>query len=340
MKDANNILLVVDDPSLGSSGLAPATALAQRNGATLTLFHAFEGYAQDVSSSLSEAEAAEMEQVEYEAGMSALEHMAAGGRASGLDVRTCVRIGNPFIEVTREVLRSGHDLVLKETLPARIAGSRLFTSQELHLMRKCPSPLWLMMPTREARHGAIMAAVDPAPADEERQELNRRILEVAVEVARDEGAILHVAHAWRLRSDSSLRLMRRTRSEPQVQSLMEQERLRRTALVEELVQPYREGTVQLSVELVMGEPGRMLPTLARQLRVDLLVMGTVARSGVSGLIIGTTAENVLDEVSCSVLGLKPRGFVTPVHLTDAELRGGVAPPPRSRLATGVISLLY
>lgn len=330
MRYVTSILLVVDHPSLGCGGLARATDLAKRNCAALTLIHAFEGHAHDVTGLASEPSAAEMEQVEYEAALRALEEMATGPRAAGLEVRTCVRVGNPFIEVTREVLRSGHDLVMKETSPVRTAGSRLFTSHEMHLMRKCPSPLWMLKAVRNARFGAVMAAIDPAPANDERQELNRRILDLAFEVAAEERATLHVAHAWRLRSESAIDLMRRAFPEGHVQRLVEQERLRRVALVDELVSPYQGGAVPVLVELVKGEPSRMLPGLARRLGIELLVMGTVARSGIPGLIIGNTAENTLNDVTCSVLAVKPRGFVTPVCLPADELRGGAGRPRAAR----------
>jgi nucleotide-binding universal stress UspA family protein len=43
-------------------------------------------------------------------------------------------------------------------------------------------------------------------------------------------------------------------------------------------------------------------------------MGTVSRTGVAGLLIGNTAEKVLNQVGCSVLTVKPDGFITPVKL--------------------------
>ncbi len=325
MRYLTNILLVVDNPPFGSSALARATALAQRNGAMLTLLHAFDGYANDTSRSVPDPNAAEMEQLEYETRLRELEQMAAGPRAAGLEVRTRVRVGNPFMEVAREVLRSGHDLVMKDTAPGRIAGSRLFSSQEMHLVRKCPSPLWLLKPATGTRFGVVLAAIDPDPSDAERQELNERILSLAAEVAADDRASLHVAHVWRLRSDSTIDLMRRTLSESHVRRLVDEEGIRRAALVDELVHPYRSGTLQLSVELVKGDPSRVLPVLARRLQADLLVIGTVARSGIPGSIIGNTAENVLDSIACSVLAVKPRGFVTPVRLPDNEILNGGTP---------------
>jgi len=43
-------------------------------------------------------------------------------------------------------------------------------------------------------------------------------------------------------------------------------------------------------------------------------MGTLSRTGISGLLIGNTAEKVLRQVDCSVLIVKPDGFITPVKL--------------------------
>jgi nucleotide-binding universal stress UspA family protein len=50
--------------------------------------------------------------------------------------------------------------------------------------------------------------------------------------------------------------------------------------------------------------------------IDLLVMGTVCRTGISGFLIGNTAEEVLNQIDCSVLTVKPEGFVTPVTQKD------------------------
>ena len=43
-------------------------------------------------------------------------------------------------------------------------------------------------------------------------------------------------------------------------------------------------------------------------------MGTVARTGIAGLIMGNTAESILDQLEQSVIAIKPQGFVSPVKL--------------------------
>ena len=338
MPQFTNVLVMLDNPSRSSTVLPRAVDIVRRHGGTLTIAHAFEGYAHDAMGTSTELDAAELEQREYEARLAMLEHLALEPRAAGLDVRTRVMIGSPFLEVTREVLRQGHDLVMKETSPARSGRSRFFTSQEMHLLRKCPAPVWLMKAARSPRIRVIVAAIDPAPFDDERQELNRRVVALAMEVAAGEGATLHVGHAWRLRNEESFHLLRRSLTEEHVQHLVDDERQRRIALIEEIMRPHRGGTVAIVVDLLKGEPSRVLPPLTRSVRADLLVMGTVARSGIAGLIIGNTAENVLDDVTCSVLAVKPRGFVSPVRLSQDERRGRDDEPPTRRRAPEPSSL--
>jgi nucleotide-binding universal stress UspA family protein len=45
-------------------------------------------------------------------------------------------------------------------------------------------------------------------------------------------------------------------------------------------------------------------------------MGTISRTGVAGLLIGNTAERVLQKANCSVLAVKPDGFSSPVRLDE------------------------
>jgi nucleotide-binding universal stress UspA family protein len=67
------------------------------------------------------------------------------------------------------------------------------------------------------------------------------------------------------------------------------------------------------VHFIKGDPGQVIPSFATEHRIDVLVIGTIGRSGTSGLIIGNTAEKVLNQLQCSVLALKPPGFVSPIQ---------------------------
>jgi nucleotide-binding universal stress UspA family protein len=77
-----------------------------------------------------------------------------------------------------------------------------------------------------------------------------------------------------------------------------------------------EEFLQPKTRRVKGAARREIPLLAQQLEVDLVVVGTVARTGIPGLIMGNTAETILDQLDGSVLAIKPPGFATPVMLPD------------------------
>ncbi len=67
-----------------------------------------------------------------------------------------------------------------------------------------------------------------------------------------------------------------------------------------------------NVHMLKGAAAKMLPAFAIEKNVDLIVMGTVARSGAAGFVMGNTAERILDQIQCSVLALKPDDFVCPI----------------------------
>ena len=72
------------------------------------------------------------------------------------------------------------------------------------------------------------------------------------------------------------------------------------------------------MQLVQGEPECAIATFIDRNGIDLVVMGTVARSGIRGLVMGNTAERVLQRLRGSVLAVKPPGFVSSVERAQAH----------------------
>jgi nucleotide-binding universal stress UspA family protein len=73
-----------------------------------------------------------------------------------------------------------------------------------------------------------------------------------------------------------------------------------------------------------GRPEDVIPSFARRVRADLVVMGTVARSGVAGAVIGNTAEKVLQRLRGSVMAIRPSNVVA-----RARARRTAVPRPRT-----------
>ncbi|MBN2419260.1 MAG: universal stress protein [Deltaproteobacteria bacterium] len=237
------------------------------------------------------------------------------------EIRVSVLRGKKYLGVIHAVLKEAYDLVIKPAEnPTWI--NRLFGSEDLHLLRKCPCPVWIMKPSERARYSSILAAVDfnphmHAPSD---HALNRKILELAASMALNNEATLHIVHAWEDFTESAV--LSRAGLSSEVASMY----------VEREQQNHRRGLDRLSEELlawmgrksyeklfprlhlIKGRAAKVIPALARDLEADVVVMGTVARTGISGLIMGNTAETIIEQLSSSLLAVKPDGFETPVKI--------------------------
>ncbi len=238
---------------------------------------------------------------------------AQAERMSVPDVQVVVTTGKPALEVIRRVQTEGCDLVVVGEIPAPEGQPPGLSSGVMQLLRKCPVPVWVVRPGTDEQVG-IVALVDPDPSDPVRDSLNDAVLDLAVSMARRRNARLHVAHAWGLPGESTLSSSPFLAVPPMELELMlraveDEHRARFDSLM------YRHDITDVggSVHLVQGDPGKVLPDLIRHLGAGLVVMGTVARTGLAGLIMGNTAETILRAVSCSVLAIKPPGFVSPVH---------------------------
>jgi len=232
-------------------------------------------------------------------------HLAEDTQAKK-DTDVVVKTGEPFLEVIRHVVENGNDLVMVGGREVQMAEVPVPSSGVMHLLRKCPVPVWMMRPSR-ADKLRILALIDPDPEDPVRDRLSDLVLKLATSLTRREGGELHLGHAWSLVGDATLRASPRAALPGEMVETAETSHREQLDLLTK-----RLHEIGGSVHMVAGEAGKVLPRLAERLDIGLIVMGTVARTGLSGLIMGNTAETIMRAVRCSVLAVKPEGFVTPV----------------------------
>lgn len=237
----------------------------------------------------------------------------------GMQVNAKVLIGKPFLEIIRLVLRDQHDLVIIGAEDERGVREQFLGGTTMHLMRKCPCPVWVVKPTPQGRFARILAAVDVVPAEERRNSLNEKILTLAISVAQSEQSELHILHAWRLYGESALRSGRFHLSIEEVDQMTRKTRVLHKGWLDELLAQHPLDSVRHQIHLVHGDPKEAIADRAKLLQAELVVMGTVGRTGIPGLLIGNTAEETLRQLECSVLAVKPDSFVTPVTLPSGKL---------------------
>ena len=327
MKRFKNILCVMESQAAGKCALERAVALAEHNQAELTVVEVIPrvpaGIGMPDGGPISRDLRAAMVR-EHEARLVSL----IEPYSERLDVKHGVLTGTSFLEIIRAVLRNGHDLVVKcPESPDWL--DRLFSGDDLHLLRKCPCPVWMIKPEVGESYQRILAAVDvddsyPSEELETRRALNSTVMELAGSLAVSEFAELHVVNVWRAMFENTLRHSAFLRKpEDEVDAYVERVRRDQAQRLDELMRetgaklgPDAMDYIKPQLHLLKGEVREEIPVLAKRLQVDCIIMGTVARTGVRGFIVGNTAETILDQIDCSVLAIKPPGFVTPVALED------------------------
>jgi nucleotide-binding universal stress UspA family protein len=322
MKRFSEILFVAGSGADESAAFSQAVTLANNNQAQMTLVGLVDGPGerQHDASAASELLDAMVEQRREQ--LEALVQSAAI-TAPGIEIK--VLVGKAFLEIIREVLRHQRDLVIKSVEHTEGIGEKLFGGTDMKLMRKCPCPVWLIKSTQQQGYREILVALDYDPESPENDALNLQVLEMASSLALAAFSELHIVHAWHLQHESLLRSSRLSFSDDEVDAMVRDEESKRSRWLADIVEQGCgvQGTeaanyLKPQLHMIEGDARFIVPQCAKELSAELVVMGTVGRSGVPGFLMSNAAEAILEQIDCSVLAIKPAGFVTPVTL-DAHI---------------------
>ena len=247
--------------------------------------------------------------------------------AGHIDYEVKVFFGKPHIEIIREVIHSKVDLVIK---PVERSGLKdlLFDSLDLKLLRQCPAPVWLVKSAGQRSDKNILVAINHEPENPSNDLLNISLLEMAVSFALARSVEMHVIHAWNFENETLLKSLNVKYKKPQeIDSMVNEEKKERYKWLNQTVGDFLSGLSETcrqhlitSLHLVEGYAGFEIPKLAASIHAELLIMGTMGRTGVAGFITANTAETVLFNVDCSVMSIKPNDFVCPIESKELELQ--------------------
>jgi len=309
-----NILLVLHGEK-NEEAVRRAFGLARSNKAKLTIVDVLDELPDRIKDYLEIVSAEELEKIVAEERAEEIQTLIESIETSkGIKAVVKTLVGKPHVEIIKEVLRNKHDLVMKTPEGKGDTKEALFGSIDINIMRKCPCPVWMIKPTGSAQYSRILAAVDPEPNDESSNELNNNIMELAVSIATIEKSELHIVHVWSLFGEKALRGHRFRKKENEIKKLVNDAKNHHKKLTHDLLKKFPLSKIKHKIQFPKGDPAELIPEVAKKDKIDLIVMGTVCRTGLPGFIIGNTAESILYKVDCSVLSIKPYGFISPVTL--------------------------
>lgn len=232
----------------------------------------------------------------------------------GISAETTIVSGRPR-QVLYPLLQEYHvDLVIKLADSSGALTRNQLTGNDLAILRKCPVPVLMMADRNQLPDfsSKIMVAVDAGAPDARAHDLNIKLLQYGVYLAAQENAELHLVTVWNLPvGKRSLQ----TLSDEELYELQEITRKRYHRKLEKVMIDVgvQENNPDLPVQehILKGRPSIEIQRLANLLNVDLIVMGTLGNHK-KGFLIGNTAENILNSIYCSILAVKPEGFISPM----------------------------
>jgi universal stress protein E len=303
MATPRSIMLLLRHSDSPSAALARARAMAMAGGASVHLFLIEHEAAIEAVSHVSREVARLAQEAFLRERSEWLQARAAAMRGDGIDAHAHVIWGTPQHElVIDKVLELQPALVIKDIDRQPLLKRTLLTPLDWRLLRLCPAPLMLVGGRRPALPRRAVVAIDPVAEEHAAGQLNRRLLDAAHAVAGVE--TVDLAHAYE--PVAALAIGEPLGSAVWLSEVSDSVR----ALGERALRGFARthGVAATQCHLLAGPPAQSLPALVDRLDADLLVIGTVQRRGLERLIIGSTAERIVEHADCDILAVKPAGF--------------------------------
>ncbi|MFK3864334.1 universal stress protein UspE [Pseudoalteromonas rhizosphaerae] len=305
MNTIKQILAIIDPTAESQHGLSRSIELAKKSGASITAFMSIYDFSYEMTTMLSGDEREAMRNAVVKDRQLWLDEILQ--HYPDVDIKSQVVWHNRTYEaIIDTVIDQQFDLVVKGTHQHDTLKSVIFTPTDWHLIRKCPAPVLLVKEHAWPSQGNILAAVNAVSENQQHLDLNHRIIQDAQFLCELANASLSIVNAY---------------PATPVNIAIEIPEFNPSIYNESVKKHHIESTHELAAShqiaqqncvIEEGLPEDVIPDVAKRLNSELVVIGTVGRTGLSAALVGNTAEHVIDSLDCDVLALKPDGYVSPL----------------------------
>ena len=214
-----------------------------------------------------------------------LERQLGPCRVAGIPLSTEIVWNSEWHDAAlHSIARSNCDLVIKSSFHHGKARRFYAKTSDYNLMRHCASPVLFVHQAQEWQSNRVLACVDLESSDNQHARLNSVVVRDAHALADIVAMDLYIAAAHRRDIDADNLPLRDRGHEVGLDQLGE--------------------LFAVEAERVLLRRGDTLPVLKEicdEIDPSIIVLGTLARTGLSGKLIGNTAEKLLDLVDADVL---------------------------------------
>ena len=305
METIKRIIAVIDPTKDDQNALARSIDLAKKSGASITAFMTVYDFSYEMTTMLSGDEREAMRQAVLKDRELWLKDLVSPYQNINIDTQV-IWHNRPYEAIINTVINDKYDLVIKGTHQHGVLKAVIFTPTDWHLVRKCPTPVLFVKDMQWPAQGNILAAVNAVSENEQHLSLNKRIIKDAQFLCELANAKLNLVNAYPATPvNIAIEI-------PEFNPGLYNESVKKHHIesTNELANEFNLTSDQCFIE--EGLPEDVIPDVANRLNSELVVIGTVGRTGLSAALVGNTAEHVIDSLDCDVLALKPDGYVSPL----------------------------
>lgn len=230
-----------------------------------------------------------------------IEEIAQPAIDRGITVETEILEERPFADaILQRALETEPQYVVKGTEYHSVAERAIFVDTDWQLIRTCPFPLWLVKPHDLSGKPVVIAAVDPVHSHDKPARLDQLIIDCAKKITVPANGEMHLFHAY----ESIVGIGK------EATKTFKPIKLPVDELSHKIQAEHREKLAALAsandidaahTHQLPGNSRDVLPAFARTQNADIIVMGALARWGLRRMLLGSTAEKVLDHLPCDIL---------------------------------------
>lgn len=176
-------------------------------------------------------------------------------------------------QAVRAAARSSASMIFKNSFEHSDVQRDMRPTSDFVLLRLSPCPVLLVKNIRDWEHRRVLAAINTKSTDNAHIKLNNLIISFAQNFAEAYGSDAHFVTAYH---DSN-----NPPDEAELSAAC--------------------GAPPELVHAVKGSAAPVISELADKIEADLIIIGTVGRSGIKGQVVGNTSEKILDHTGADVL---------------------------------------
>jgi universal stress protein E len=288
--------------------LEQAIQLAKKHQAAVKVFHVISDYPEDTSAWWNVRNPEKLKKRILEERQAVLDEMVARAREHGLQqVTSELRWGRTFVEITREVMKNQHELVMITARHKHKMSRMLLECPSMDLLQHCPCTIWVAKGKLRRPPRRVLAALGGARSDVACDALDIKVLRTAATIAEANASELHYVHAMPLYGGEGRKGKKlRTDLAGYIEGL-------KGSFMDRCGGVLKQYQVEVNddwIHMVTGAPATVIAELVSDKHIDLVIMGARTHENLPTVLLGTRAMRVCDYVKCDVVGVKPDDFVS------------------------------